>query len=160
MAEFTGFIVLKIGCQKSILICSCPQFEFTRTKPKRKSFMQKKLHVKFWTFGNKVADVCVDVPTWERWEHGVKNLPDFQTVYWKLASMLLSPLFGRTSAKVNVSWFFSNWKDIQNSCKNLLPWQPHRKTLDITLLTHRILHPRFGSGLFCSLPNQSIWMFT
>ena len=63
MAEFTGFIVLKIGCQKSILICSCPKFEFTLTKPKRKSFMQKKLHVKFWTFDNKVADVSVDVPT-------------------------------------------------------------------------------------------------
>ena len=55
-----------------MLICSCPKFESTRTKLKRQSFMQKKLHVNIWTFGNKLEDVSVDVPTWERWEHGVK----------------------------------------------------------------------------------------
>ena len=78
MADFTGFNALKIGREISMLICSCPKFESTRTKLKRQSFMQKKLHVKIWTFGNKLEDVSVDVPTWERWEHGVKNVPDFQ----------------------------------------------------------------------------------
>ena len=51
MAEFTGFVGLKIGRKKSVLICSCPKIESTRTKQKRQSFMQKKLHVKVWAFG-------------------------------------------------------------------------------------------------------------
>ena len=41
--------------------------------------MQKKLHVKIWNFGNKLEDIFVDVTTWERWEHGVKNV-----LYFKL----------------------------------------------------------------------------
>ena len=102
MADFTGFNALKIGREKSMLVCSCPKFEDTRTKLKRQSFLQKKLHVKTWTFGNKLEDVSVDVPTWERWEHVVKNVPDFQTIYWKFANMLLSPLFGQSLGKVKV----------------------------------------------------------
>ena len=119
MADFTGFNALKIGREKSMLICSCPKFESTRTKLKRQSFMQKKLHVKSWTFGNKLEDVSVDVPTWERWEHGVKNVPDFQYLLKACKHASLSSVWPITCESEGFI-IFCNLKDIQRSWKGFV----------------------------------------
>ena len=148
--------MLKIGRENSVLVCSCPKIESNRIKPKSYSFMQKKLYVKIWTFGNKLEGLFVDVLTWEPWEHGVKKVPGFQTiyVYWKLENIFPSPVFGQSRVKVKVWWVFSSLKNIQRSCTDFIAvvtltkdLQPGSKPVDPSHIMHW--------SLFCSLLNIS-----